>query len=47
MTPASRHKVETFNAYTLAYTRNFKVKKIALDSPRLDESNGTKYKTLF
>ena len=29
---ASRSKVETFNAYTLAYTRNFKMKKTALDS---------------
>ena len=31
--PTPRPKIKTFNAYNLAYTRNFRVQKTALDSP--------------
>ena len=45
--PTLRSKRITSSAYNLAYTRNFKIKKTALDSPRLGESYGSKYKKLF
>ena len=47
MIPTPRPKVETSSAHYLANTRNFKIKKVALDSPRLGESHGIKYKKLF
>ena len=43
----SRPTVETSSAYYLAYTRNFRIKNIALNSSRLGEFSGAKYKELF